>query len=417
MIKSPHLANRKRYIFFCLTTLASLTILACASKELVQMPPPEPIKSPQGDSFSKMMQENEKKLAEPFVGITEDGKPETELFTAQMTGVSTSPIRSAAKKFLDSLNPDDRPGLVHQINSIRWRKWSNTHRYPRDGKNLGQLSSEQRQLAMELLKSSLSARGLHQSQEIMQLNEHLGDLADNEKEFSSDLYWMNIFGVPSATDPWGWQLDGHHLNINYFVLGDQVVVTPSFFGSEPASWQSGSKKGKRVFDREEDLASQLMNMLTEEQRKKVVLSDKVPENIFTAGFRDNYELRYEGIAYGELTRLQQRKLFELISVYTHRVRKPHAELWVKEIEKHRDRTYFSWMGGTGPTDVFYYRVHSPLILIEFDHQPGLFYRKGKVDRDHIHSVVRTPNGNDYGKDLLRQHYLDHDHGDGKPHQH
>jgi hypothetical protein len=24
---------------------------------------------------------------------------------------------------------------------------------------------------------------------------------------------------------------------------------------------------------------------------------------------------------------------------------------------------------------------------------------------HIHTVVRTPNGNDYGKDLLRQHYL------------
>jgi hypothetical protein len=23
---------------------------------------------------------------------------------------------------------------------------------------------------------------------------------------------------------------------------------------------------------------------------------------------------------------------------------------------------------------------------------------------HVHVVVRTPNGNDYGKDLLRQHY-------------
>ncbi|NRP74564.1 hypothetical protein ILFOPFJJ_05486 [Ensifer psoraleae] len=25
-------------------------------------------------------------------------------------------------------------------------------------------------------------------------------------------------------------------------------------------------------------------------------------------------------------------------------------------------------------------------------------------RGHIHTVVRTPNGNDYGKDLLRQHH-------------
>jgi hypothetical protein len=26
---------------------------------------------------------------------------------------------------------------------------------------------------------------------------------------------------------------------------------------------------------------------------------------------------------------------------------------------------------------------------------------------HVHSVVRTPNGNDYGKDLLRLHYEKH----------
>lgn len=30
-------------------------------------------------------------------------------------------------------------------------------------------------------------------------------------------------------------------------------------------------------------------------------------------------------------------------------------------------------------------------------------------RQHIHVVVRTPNGNDYGKDLLGQHYLSHPH--------
>jgi hypothetical protein len=33
-------------------------------------------------------------------------------------------------------------------------------------------------------------------------------------------------------------------------------------------------------------------------------------------------------------------------------------------------------------------------------------------RTHIHTVVRTPNGNDYGKDLLRQHYASFDHSSG-----
>lgn len=35
--------------------------------------------------------------------------------------------------------------------------------------------------------------------------------------------------------------------------------------------------------------------------------------------------------------------------------------------------------------------------------------RGIPTRDHIHVVVRTPNGNDYGKDLLRQHLLQHAH--------
>jgi hypothetical protein len=59
--------------------------------------------------------------------------------------------------------------------------------------------------------------------------------------------------------------------------------------------------------------------------------------------------------------------------------------------------------------VFYYRIHSPVILIEFDHQRGVALRSDKPSRNHIHTVVRTPNGNDYGKDLLRLHHEQFDH--------
>lgn len=51
-----------------------------------------------------------------------------------------------------------------------------------------------------------------------------------------------------------------------------------------------------------------------------------------------------------------------------------------------------------------------MILIEFDHQrPVALERSGMPTRNHIHTVVRTPNGNDYGKDLLRQHHQQHRH--------
>ena len=96
------------------------------------------------------------------------------------------------------------------------------------------------------------------------------------------------------------------------------------------------------------------------------------------------------------------------------MRDGHARVRMSEVEARLGDTYFAWIGGTADDSVYYYRVHSPVILIEFDHETpvGLrhMYPAGVPYREHIHSVVRTPNGNDYGKDLLRQHYAQHPHG-------
>ena len=85
-----------------------------------------------------------------------------------------------------------------------------------------------------------------------------------------------------------------------------------------------------------------------------------------------------------------------------------------DLAEHLDQTHLAWSGGIEADSTFYYRVHSPVVLIEFDHQQPANLRAQsqeprKPTREHIHVVVRTPNGNDYGKDLLRQHYLQHPH--------
>jgi hypothetical protein len=92
----------------------------------------------------------------------------------------------------------------------------------------------------------------------------------------------------------------------------------------------------------------------------------------------------------------------------------HTRVKMDEVDGHLDNTCFTWIGGTQSDSAFYYRVQSPVILIEFDHQrPANLARfaqdPNKPTQQHIHCVVRTPNGNDYGKDLLRQHYLTHSH--------
>ena len=91
----------------------------------------------------------------------------------------------------------------------------------------------------------------------------------------------------------------------------------------------------------------------------------------------------------------------------------HARVKMEEVRSHLDNTWFAWIGKTDPGSVFYYRVHSPVVLIEFDHQKPVGTRHlldpAMPSVQHIHTVVRTPNGNDYGKDLLRQHLASQPH--------
>jgi hypothetical protein len=51
----------------------------------------------------------------------------------------------------------------------------------------------------------------------MRLNEHLGEIVEETEILNEWTYWVNVFGRPSLTEPWGWQLDGHHVNLNVFV--------------------------------------------------------------------------------------------------------------------------------------------------------------------------------------------------------
>jgi len=344
--------------------------------------------------------------AEPFKGITTAGTIVPGLFPIQKTGVSTQSLREAAEAFLGSLKPEQRAKTVFPVDTGEWRKWSNIHpTLMRHGLALFEMTNLQRDRAFGLLKESLSAEGFATAVDIMRLNETVMEMTGKLDEYGEDLYWLSIMGTPSATEPWGWQIDGHHLIINYFVLDDQVVMTPTFLGSEPVHAKSGKYAGTRVFKTDEDEGLAVIRALSEEQRRTAIIAAEPGGEVFTSAFRDNLELKYTGIRYDELSNPQHDLLLRLVDVHVGRMRPAHAEIKMAEVKQHLRETYFCWMGGVEDDSVFYYRVQSPVIIIEFDHQRGIaFGQYVKPYRDHIHVVVRTPNGNDYGKDLLRQHY-------------
>ena len=121
-------------------------------------------------------------------------------------------------------------------------------------------------------------------------------------------------GKPSATEPWGFQLDGHHAIINYLVLGDQVVMTPFFAGSEPVTATSGKYEGTSILQNEQNRGLEMLLAMDRTQRTKAVLNPNKTENYnLTEAFRDNVVLDYAGARAADFSQQQRKQLLELSS--------------------------------------------------------------------------------------------------------
>ena len=354
-------------------------------------------------------------LAEPFRGVAVGGQIATGVFAIQKTGISLVALVEAARSFLAMLTPEQRQKACFAVDDEAWRMWSNIHPWlMRHGVCLADLGGDQRAAALGLLRESLSPSGYQTARDVMKLNEHALEITGKPDEYNEWFYWVSVFGTPGPDAPWGWQIDGHHLNINCFVLDDQLVVTPTFMGSEPVLARFGKFSGTRVFAREEEHGHALMRSLSADERQRAIIGTDLPSELLTAAFNDNRRIDPAGICYDELSAEGRDRLDALLGVYTGRIRPGHAEIRYAEAKRHLRETRFAWIGPFDDTSSFYYRILSPVILVEFDHQSGIVFDNDKPSRDHIHTVVRTPNGNDYGKDLLRLHYARHDHAHHNP---
>ncbi|MCB1685723.1 MAG: DUF3500 domain-containing protein, partial [Pseudomonadales bacterium] len=327
-------------------------------------------------------------LREPFRGITADGGVQSGLFRIEQTGVSTLPLVEAAEKFLAGLDEDQRQRAQFPVDDLEWRRWANIHISTRQGVGLLEMTPAQTDSAFALLAATLSARGYKTSRDIMRLEGHLADLMNDHEQYGELRYWFTVMGTPSATEPWGWQLDGHHLIINCFVLGDQLVLTPTFMGSEPPRADTGRFAGTSILDAELQAGLALINALDETQRATaIVATEKTGNNNQGELFQDNAVVPYQGLRLNALTTAQRLLAQQLVGLYTGNLREGHAYIAMADILRHWDDTYFSWVGGTGQDDVFYYRIHSPVVMIEYDHQlPVALDGPPTPTRDHVHTV-------------------------------
>jgi hypothetical protein len=356
--------------------------------------------------------------AAPFAGTTVDGHVQPGLFSLQPEDAPTPAMVDAVKDLLRRLSPAQRSAMCLPVDSQLWRHWQNTELYvEHHGLRLDEVDASLREAVMAVLRASLSGKGYEVARGVMRLNRFLGDLVVAPEVLGEWAYIFCLFGAPSESEPWGWQLFGHHLSLNCFVIGRQMVLTPCFFGAEPNYADTGPFVGTHLFEDEERAGLALMRSLSRQQQKVAIVAHSMmggdlppgrrhfADNLHLGGaYQDNRIVPYEGLRASELSARQLRDLMDLIAAYVTPLPSGPLAARVADIERHLAETHFCWIGAYDDSSPFYYRIQSPVVFIEFDHHAGVFLTNAEPAKFHVHTIVRTPNGNDYGIDLLRLHY-------------
>jgi hypothetical protein len=304
-------------------------------------------------------------------------------------------MTTAAKELLRTLSPEQKAKIQFKLGDEERFTWD-FRPVPRKGLPVREMQAFQKPLAHALLGASLSQRGYIKAATIMSIEDvlRIAEKDDGERR-NPEKYYFSVFGEPSETGSWALRVDGHHLSVNFTVVGGKVIAAPTFFGSNPHEVQTEPRKGLRVLSREEDLGRELVQTLTPEQRKVAIVAEKaypdiITDNKKTAVLKD----QPMGLAVSKLTSKQKAMLDEVVAEYANNMPEDVAAARLDQYKKMTGQIYFAWAGGVNKGDLHYYRVQSPTFLIEYDNTQN----KG----NHVHSVWRDFKS-DFGLDLLSAH--------------
>ncbi len=339
--------------------------------------------------------------------IKKDDEMMTDIMLSQRAPILTDRMAEAASTFLDSLGSDQRARASFPFHGDERYQWAYTPG-PRNGLPLKAMTVAQRGAALRLFDAGLSARGAATAQQIIALESILRETERIEQLLSGhdrdpDLYYLSVFGTPGGSAPWGWRASGHHLALNFTIVGGELVSpTPLFFGANPAEVHHGPARGLRTLAAEEDLARALLGSLEAGQKTMAVVDPVAPDDILTKNYRmvDPTTIPH-GIAYATLSGEQRGHLVSLVRHYTERTADDlSAQAWARIERAGLDALTFAWAGPEERGQAHYYAIKGPTFLIEYDNTQNR--------ANHIHSVWRDFT-HDWDMDVLADHYA-HAHG-------
>jgi len=311
---------------------------------------------------------------------------------------TSSRMATAAQAYVATLGSAELDRGTWELDAEQRFDW---HFVPweRYGVRIRDMNPEQRTAAHGLLQSVLSSQGYLKATGVMQLEGILGLIESRPDRRDPQDYYFNIFGTPSEDGAWAWRFEGHHISMNFTAAGGAPPsITPAFLGSNPAVVGEGPNAGRSLLAAEENLARELMALLTDAQRRTAIIEADAPSDIVTGTTRRVELDRFEGLPASEMNAEQVHKLMHVIEEYLNNASAEVADAQMDRIhDAGMENLHFAWAGSTVRGEGHYYRIHGPTVLIEYDNVQG--------GANHVHSVWRDPE-NDFGDDLLSRHYAD-----------
>ena len=303
-----------------------------------------------------------------------------------------------AIRFLKSLNTEQRKKIQVPFNDLSRSRWHYfpSSMYQREGLQLYELSSAQKDLFFKFLQTYLSESGYNKTMKIIDLENVLAEIQQNREMRNPEKYHIAIYGNPGKDSLWAWSFEGHHLSLNFTILKNKISMAPRFMGAHPAIIKEGKRKGEKTLGNEEDIAFKLINALSSKQKEAAIFEKRAFGDIVTSNSTEADPLKPAGIRMKDLDSDQKVILLDLIHEYLSAMPPELATKRMNNLKAEEpDEIRFGWAGAIVPGEPHYYRVQGKTFLIELDNTQD--------HANHIHSVWRDFDG-DFGRDLIREHY-------------
>ena len=256
---------------------------------------------------------------------------------------------------------------------------------PRPGLSLGNMTDEQRMKVHELLRASTSSQGYLKMTGAIRADQVLAEIENNSSMFGSALYYTTVFGNPEDAN-WAWMITGHHMSAMFTVAGDRTGFTPMFTGAQPLMIPSGVEAGWHVLPQDASRASELLATMTSAQQGIAILGTQAPGDVIAGTGRQASLSTFQGIPAAQLDAPQQRLLWLLVEELVGNADFDAADAQLALVQQTWADVRFAWQGPPPSSDAMYYfRVHGPRLLIEYDVQAPLNRNGG-----HIHAITRDP---------------------------